>query len=310
MGDEFEGIQVASAETLAAQFEATVTGSDEPDRSTEIDKARAVAEVQAALTVAYARPRNEQEAITRIKRACQRRKLAEQGIYAYRRGGQNVSGPSIRLAEEIARCWRNLQYGFREVNRVDGFSDVEAFAWDLESNIRVVREFRMRHGRDTKQGVTEVTAERDIYEIVASMAQRRVRACLLEVLPGDIVEMAEEECYRTLAQADDGVPIEQRVEQMIVAFGQYGVSKGMIEEHLGHPAKETVQAELVRLRSIFNSLKNGMARPHDFFKVYPDDPAPPKAKRKATKDREPGDESEDPRPPVAGGNFREGSEQL
>lgn len=274
MVDEFDGINIASSETLAAQFESSSVMPQEADRSTEVDKARAVAEVQAALTVAYARPRNEQEAITRIKRACQRQKLAEQAIYAYRRSGNNISGPSIRLAEEIARCWRNLQYGFREVNRVDGFSDVEAFAWDLESNIRVVREFRMRHARDKKGGISEVTGERDIYEVVASMAQRRVRACLLEVLPGDIVEMAEEECYRTLSRADNGVPIEQRVDQMVAAFGNYGVSKGMIEEHIGHPIKETVQAELVRLRSIFNSLKNGMARPHDFFKVYPDQGAP------------------------------------
>ncbi|MBQ7110481.1 MAG: hypothetical protein IJO06_04585 [Thermoguttaceae bacterium] len=37
--------------------------------------------------------------------ACQRPGLASVAVYVYPRGGSKISGPSIRLAEEIARNW-------------------------------------------------------------------------------------------------------------------------------------------------------------------------------------------------------------
>ena len=73
------------------------------------DQARAVAEVQAALS----RPRNELRARDRLLQACQRVNLASGALYQYSRGGTAVSGPSIRLAEAAARAWGNMTYGFR-----------------------------------------------------------------------------------------------------------------------------------------------------------------------------------------------------
>jgi hypothetical protein len=162
------------------------------------DQARAVAEVQAALVIAASRPRNELRARDRLLQACQRAGLASGAVYQYSCGGTAISGASIRLAETAARAWGNMTYGFHEVSRRIGESDVVAFAWDLETNTKAERKFAVRHRRDTKQGGKDLKDERDIYELMAKQAQRRVRAAILEIIPGDIIEDALEQCDITM----------------------------------------------------------------------------------------------------------------
>ena len=63
---------------------------------------RAIQEVQAAMVIAKKFPRNTIEAMDRIINSCTRETLAKSAIYCYPRGGTEVEGPSIRLAECIA----------------------------------------------------------------------------------------------------------------------------------------------------------------------------------------------------------------
>ncbi|HDY6515851.1 TPA: hypothetical protein RRC01_006467, partial [Pseudomonas aeruginosa] len=99
-----------------------------------IEQSRAVTEAQGKLILAKKFPRDEALAYSKIMNSCSRPTLAASGEYAYPRGGQTVSGPSIRLAEELARCWGNIEYGIRELSRQQGNSEMEAYAWDLETN--------------------------------------------------------------------------------------------------------------------------------------------------------------------------------
>lgn len=231
----------------------------------QVEQSRAVAEVQASLVLARANPRNEQAAEYRIMNSCKRKSLAECASYSFRRGGEVVTGASIRLAEEIARHWGNMQYGFRELGRVDDGSEVEAFAHDLETNVRVTRQFQVRHWRDTKQGGKKITEERDKYELVANMAQRRVRACLLELIPGDIVEAAEEACKATLI-GSIGDPA-KKTQEIVTAFGPLGVSAEMIEGYLQRKLSSIVPADIVNLQRIYRSIRDGVAAVDEFFKA-------------------------------------------
>lgn len=146
---------------------------------TEMMISRQAQEVQAAMVIAKKFPRDEYEATEKIKRTCQRSTLAEQAIYSYPRGGQNVSGPSIRLAEALAQNWGNIDYGIIELEQKDGKSEMMAYAWDLESNTRVTKIFGVEHKRDTKKGSYVLTDSRDIYEATANFGARRMRACIL-----------------------------------------------------------------------------------------------------------------------------------
>jgi hypothetical protein len=55
------------------------------------DQNRAIAEVQAAMMVALANPRNQVEAMDRILNACTRPSLAATAVYSYARGGTDIT---------------------------------------------------------------------------------------------------------------------------------------------------------------------------------------------------------------------------
>jgi len=140
----------------------------------QVESDRAQAEVQAAMILARRFPRDPVLALDRILNACTRPALAEGALYCYARGGTDITGPSIRLAEVLAQNWGNLQFGVRELEQRDGESTVEAFAWDIETNVRQVKIFQVKHERHTKQGAKRLTDPRDIYETVANQGARRL----------------------------------------------------------------------------------------------------------------------------------------
>lgn len=230
----------------------------------EIESSRAVAEAQGKLVIAKRFPRDEARAYSKIIDSCKRKGLAEEATYSFPRGGQTVSGPSIRLAEELARAWGNIDYGIRELSRKDGISEMEAYAWDLETNTSSSQKFSVRHIRDTRGGGQVLTDERDIYELTANQGARRLRARVLAILPPDIVEAALAECRRTLAGNNDE-PVADRVRKMIGAFAKFGVTAPMIETRLGHTLDAILPDEIADLQGIFNSLKSGMSKASDWF---------------------------------------------
>jgi len=248
------------------------------------DQARAVAEVQAALVIAASRPRNELQARDRLMQACQRSSLAATALYQYSRGGTAISGPSIRLAETAARCWGNVTYGFRELSRDAGTSECEAFAWDLETNTKAVRQFSVKHWRDTREGGYAITDTRDIYEKIANDAQRRVRAAILEIIPGDIIEDAVAQCEATMKAKIGNVA--EAAAKLVEVFAQFGVTREAIENRLGHRLDAIQPAQVENFRKIYTSIKDGMSEPKDWFDLpkEQDKPAPkPATKKRAAK---------------------------
>ena len=228
------------------------------------DSQRAIAEVQAALVIAKQFPRNPIEAYDRVMNACQRPGLAQSAVYSYARGGTSVTGPSIRLAEMLAQNWGNIQYGIRELSSENGESTVEAFAWDVETNTRQTKVFQVPHIRYTRQGTKKLTDPRDIYELVANNGARRLRAYILGVIPGDVVDAAVDQCEKTIHASADTSP--EGVQKLIKAFEQFGVSKDDIEGFIQRRVDAITPANVVSLRKIFTSLRDGMSSAKDWFK--------------------------------------------
>jgi len=229
--------------------------------------ARKSQEVQAAMTVAKRFPRDESASLTRILTACKRQGLAESAMYAYPRGDQTVTGPSIRLAETLAQAWGNLDFGIEEIEQRNGESTVMAFCWDLETNVRRQFIFQQPHVRYTKKGGNvKLTDPRDIYEMVANQAARRLRACILSVIPGDVVDQAVSACEATL-KGGGSVPLIDRVRKMLTAFAELGVNQQMIEKRLNHKIEVTSENELVLLRKIYKAIDDGHSKREDYFEV-------------------------------------------
>lgn len=248
-------------------------------QGTAVEQSRAIAEVQAAVVVAQQMPRDIERAVREMQRSCGQNSLAEKAFFRFPRGkdpdtGKTlyVSGPSVQVARELARCFGNLQYGIVELRRDDGYgqSEMLAFAWDLETNTRSSTTFIVPHIRDTKKGSQALVDQRDIYENNANNGARRLREMIFAILPGWYTEDAIAACYQTLnAGIGDGEEREQRIGIVIARFAEMGVSERQLTQKTGAPKERWTPYDITQLGVIYRSIQRGELNREDEFPASP-----------------------------------------
>jgi hypothetical protein len=238
-------------------------------QGTAVEQSRAVAEVHAAIVVAQQCPRNIPGAVADMQRSCAQKSLAEKAFFRYNRGGNQISGASVQLARELARCWGNIQYGLTELRRDDGYrqSEMQAWAWDVQTNARSSTTFIVPHARDVGGSVTELTALRDVYENNANNGARRLREMIFAILPGWYTEDAITACYETLGGDDE--TLAERIEQCVTGFGKHGVTEAMLAQKLGAPRPRWTAYDLATLTVVYRSLTRGETSKEEEFGVAP-----------------------------------------
>jgi len=240
------------------------TGPTRISQATAVEQARAVAEVAAAVQVAQQNPRSIRRAWEEMKEACGRRGLASRAFYSVANRG---TGPSVHLARELARIWGNMDYGVHELHRDDerGMSEVRAYAWDQQTNMRSSRTFQVPHARMAGGQRRPLTDLQDVYLNNQNIGARAVRETILAALPADFVEEAKDRCRATLERGD-GKPLVQRVAEMIDAFKTtYGVSQGQIEARLGRKRDQWTAVDVADLGVVFSSIRRRETTVDDEF---------------------------------------------
>lgn len=227
-------------------------------------------EIQARMLVARNFPRDPLKAMDKILNAFTRPTLCEDATYEYARGGTDVSGLSIRAAEVLAQNWGNISCGVVELARSGGQSECLSYATDLETGFHDEKRFFVRHWRDTKKGGHPLTEERDIYEVIANYGARRKRACILAVIPSDVQEEAVRQIDVTLKTKIDITA--DSLKKLVDAFEPFGVTQAMIEKRIQRHLTAMVPAQMLTLRRIYASLKDGMSEVSAWFEIPP--PAP------------------------------------
>ena len=224
-------------------------------QGTVIEQSRAVAEVAAAVRVAQDNPRDESRAYADMQRACQSLALASRAFYSVPNRG---NGPSVHLARSLARIYRNLDYGVRELARDDvaGTSEIQAFAWDQENNVRSTRTFIVPHVRMVKKQRSALTDVSDIYLNNQNIGARAVRECIFTVLPAEFVDDAQALCRDTLNNGG-GVPLPKRITDMLGAFEAQGVVVDQLEEKIGRPRGKWTAQDVADMGILFGSMQNG-----------------------------------------------------
>lgn len=243
---------------MAAQMDSINQGT------VAIEASRAIAEAQGKLVIAKRFPRDEVQAYSKMMEACRRPAMAEKAFYSFPRGGQTVEGPTIRFAEELARCWGNIDYGIKELSQDEGKSEMQAYAWDLETNAQSVQNFTNPHQREQGKRMVALTSQRDIYENNANMATRRLRSRILAILPSWFVDSAIAECKRTLT-GNNEIPLTDRVKKMVVAFSRLGVTQEQLEHRLKRRVDTMSAEDFVEYTGIYNAIKNGESKASAWF---------------------------------------------
>ena len=248
---------------------ATAVVAEAPSGMLSVEVNRAQQEIQAAIFLAKKFPRDRVAAYDGLMQTCKRRSFAERGLYAYPRGGQTITGASIRLAEAAAQQWGNVRVGVVEIESTEDTTTGEAFAWDLETNFKVSKTFTVRHERMAGKKVTKLTDPRDIYEMFANYGARRLRACIESVIPKDVMDDAKAQCLATVNNQSAGVPLIDRIRKMVVAFAGLSVTQGMLEQRLAHKVDISTLEEIQSLEVVYLSLRSGEGRREDYFTVDP-----------------------------------------
>ena len=202
-----------------------------------------------------------------ILRECERPTLADAAIYLYPRGNEMISGPSIRLAEVLARNWGNVTFGMEVLERGVakngvGFSAIRAFAWDLQTNTYVSRHFEVKHWRSTRSGGYKLTDDRDIYELEANMGSRRLRACILQIIPGDVTSAAVAACRKTSSNGLVEIMKDEKkradlVAKMLRIYEKLGVMRTDLENYLNAKIDDWNADHMVKLKELKCSFDDG-----------------------------------------------------
>lgn len=235
-------------------------------QGTAVEQARAVAEVAAAVRVARDFPRDETTAATAVRDLCGRLPIAQRAFYALPRGEGQVSGLTVHIARELARAWGNIDYGVRELRRDDdaGVSEMQAWAWDQEQNVRSTRSFIQPHARMKNRRREALTDLTDIYLSNQNTGARAVRECIFTVLPGWLLVDAEAILRDTLERGD-GQPDEQRAADCIAAFARLGVDQTQLEARLKMPAADWRPPQFADLNRVYMTITQDGIAADEFF---------------------------------------------
>lgn len=232
---------------------------DHVGQATAIEQSRAVAEVQAAVIVAQQRPRDVDAALAEMRRSCERPSFAARAFYTLPRGQDTVTGETIHFARELARVWGNVQDGIAELRRDDvaGYSEIQAWAWDLQTNKRTALTFVVPHRRDLKAGKSrQLVTSQEIYESNTNAGSRRLRQAILSILPPWFVDEAKELCNATLT-AGSPEEIAAKVARMLPAYERLGVTQAQLEQKVGRARVDWTGREFAQLDILYGTLKRG-----------------------------------------------------
>lgn len=250
------------------QFTGAVTPAG--SQGAAIEQARAAMEVQAAVAVAQANPRSEAVVMDSMRSSCSRYATAVKAKYNVPNRG---TGASVHLARELARIWGNLDYGVRELSRDDvkGESEIQAYAWDQQTNVRSIRSFIVPHERMARKQRNKLVDLGDIYLNNQNQGAKAVRECIFAVLPPWFKDEALDLCEQTLQRGADlaaaPVPVADRTAKMLAAFAGVQVTEAQISKRLGKAKADWTEQDIASLTVVYQSITAEGIAASEFFEV-------------------------------------------
>lgn len=247
------------------------------EASLEIEVQRAAQEVNVKVLAARSMPRDMTKVKDRIKKECEDIGLAEISGYKFDKGDGVASGPSIHLAVMVARCFGNCRWTLSE-HRNPGderpTAEWEAGCWDQETGGESVIRFTVEP-RNYTSGKT-LTKPRDVAENARSVGRRNLRNCIQDIVGRPLLYWAWELCKETLRKNTGDIGVAKA--KMIATFAEtFKVTSAQIEKYLDKSVADMDVEDILNLRTVFATLRDGQAKVEDLFD--PPAAAPPAEKK-------------------------------
>lgn len=233
------------------------------------------AKIQSAYIMAMRKPRNEMGARDRILMACKRSEFAGKAEYNKPVGGKGITGPSIRFAELALREWGNILIDVQTVYEDENLRRVKVSATDLETNAQFSKDIQIKkiiERKSKKNREDDVVGIRknsygqtvhilkatddEMYTKEAAWVSKVLRNEGLRLIPTDIIEEGMQTARATVANRVIQDP-EGEKKKILDAFSSLGIKPKELEKHLNHTIDVISPAELVSLRVIYQSIRDG-----------------------------------------------------
>lgn len=225
------------------------------------------AEVDIQIATAKKYPINLELALANIKKtACMDIDTAEECFYKLPRKNNNgedeeIEGVSVRLAEIMAGYWGNLRIQSRIIGNDGRTITAQGVCHDLETNLAVSVE--VKRSIVTKKGYT---FSPDMQVVTGNAASAiAFRNAVLKVIPKAVTKSVINQ-IKAFAIKGAGMSLEERVRNMIAAFGKKGVNTQQLLTYCNARDIQGITAENVfDLRDILTAIKEGTTSIQEVF---------------------------------------------
>ena len=184
-------------------------------------------------------------------------------------GGQDwIEGPSIKLANEVARVFGNNATEVREVDVGDAWVFYSRFT-DIETGFSMERAYRQRKSQ-TSMRTKDYERQQDIaYQIGQSKAIRNVIVNSLQIF----ADFAFREAQNSLVDKI-GKDVEGWRKRTVQGISKIPVELSRVERVVGRPVKDWLAPDIAQVIAMMKSIADGMATADETFPApAPADPA-------------------------------------
>lgn len=234
-------------------------------------------EVDMQIATAKAYPRDVKKSLDRIKAMAKADEETANGcFYHLSRGGDEINGVSVRMAEIIASCWGNLRVQSRIIGNDGRTITAQGVCHDLESNLAVSVEVKRKITGKNGQTFSE-----DMQVVTGNAACAiAFRNAVLKVVPKAITQGVINEVQE---EAKKNIDLAKNRQQCVGYFASLGVVETQLFEFLGINTMEEITADMImNLRGIATAIKEGTTTVQEtFIKPAEEKAAAVKAKEKA-----------------------------
>lgn len=175
-----------------------------------------------------------------------------------------IEGPSVRFAEIIAACWKNLRVAARIIGNDGKTITAQGVCHDLESNVAISTE--VKRSILTSKGYTY---SQDMQVVVGNAASSiALRNAICKVVPQVLIKNVVEAVQSKALEHIKQIGIEESWKQWVAYMqGQFKVSESMMLEYLNKKRGELDANDIQKLVGVCNAIKEGTTTVEEAFKM-------------------------------------------
>lgn len=175
-----------------------------------------------------------------------------------------IEGPSVRFAEIIAACWKNLRVAARIIGNDGKTITAQGVCHDLESNVAISTE--VKRSILTSKGYTY---SQDMQVVVGNAASSiALRNAICKVVPQVLIKAVFDQVQAKALEHIQQIGIEESWKQWVAFMqGQYKVTESMMLEYLGKQRSELDATDVQKIVGVYNGIKEGTTTVEESFKV-------------------------------------------